>query len=233
MQRPPPPRALLRRALALALAATLVGACADDGGRSEPLSTPMPAMLIANYSGDFPCSNCAAIAAALWLRADGRFFLRQRYADDGATGPQSAYSLGRWRWDAAAAELRLQGVGPERVLRLLDANRLELQTASSGPHVLTRDPSLPPFADSIPVTGVAVVSGATATFRECLSQLELAVATDGAFGELRRQHRILSPRGRPALTAVDAHLLRAVAGDHVRELWVIDRVFSVNPDKAC
>lgn len=224
------PRALS----AIAIAAVAIAGCGGDDRSGEPPLVPMPATLIGTYTGEFPCSNCATIDAALWLRADHRFVLRQRYVDEsGAVEGPNAYSLGRWTWDEARAELVLIGAGRARRLVTTDADGLELRTATVLPHVLERDPTLPPFTDSIPLTGVAVVTGNVATFRECLSQLELDVAPDGAFPELRRQHRSFSARGRPALTDIDGHLRQVALGTRTREIWVLDRVLSVKPDRDC
>src|SRR6185436_8756333 len=80
---------------------------------------------------EFPCSNCAAIEATLWLRPDGRFFLRQRFTDDAESSngtkpraPAATYGLGRWVWDDIAAELVLHGGGPERRLVVSDSEHL-------------------------------------------------------------------------------------------------------------
>ena len=56
-----------------ALLTALLGGC---GGKAAdgPTLTPQPATLVGVYAGRFPCSNCAAIEATLWLRPDGRFF---------------------------------------------------------------------------------------------------------------------------------------------------------------
>lgn len=95
----------------LALGAVVFGGCSNDE-RDEIAATPMPATLIGVYAGRLPCSNCAAIEATLWLRPDGRFFLRQRLEDDpaGATAEtqtsqdlSTTYALGRWHWDRSGS----------------------------------------------------------------------------------------------------------------------------------
>ena len=72
-----------RRATAmLLLLAALQGGCGRDSGEKTEPRTPMPSGLAGVYAGELPCSNCAKIEATLWLRPDGRFFLRQRFVDD-------------------------------------------------------------------------------------------------------------------------------------------------------
>jgi NlpE N-terminal domain len=186
------------------------------------------------YTGMFPCGNCAGIDAVLWLREDGRFILRQRYVDDaGHAEDSSSYALGRWDWDEIDAVVVLDGPGPKRRLEVTDSGGLSLEMASTEPYVLRRDDGALPLVESIPLTGIAVVTGSSASFRECISQLELAVAPEGAFAELRRQHRAFSPHGRPALTAASGYPRRIVVEGAVREVWVLDRVLRVNPNRDC
>jgi hypothetical protein len=218
------------------IAACLVlGACTGGGNADleRPL-TPMPASLIGTYAGKFPCSNCAAIDAVLWLRADGRYVFRQRYLDAaGAQDGSDAFSIGHWAWDEVSAELALMGMGPERRFNAVENDRLEWIIAAAMPHVLQRDFAAMSVAESMPVEGVAIVNGNAATFRECQTALEFAVAGDAAMSDLRRQHRAFSPRGKPALTSVYAHLGHVTAGSQSHEVWVVDRVLRVNPNETC
>ena len=85
----------------------------------------------------------------------------------------------------------------------------------------------------MPLAGVTVMKGRTATFRDCVSQLELEVAREGAFSDLRRRHRQFGLRGTPALTRATGYPRRVPDSDPRREIWVFDQVVSVNPDKGC
>jgi copper homeostasis protein (lipoprotein) len=213
----------------------VLAACGDDGGSAATQArTPMPAALPGTYSGTFPCSNCAAIDAALWLREDRRFVFRQRYlGDSGAPDGSDAFGLGQWIWDDTRAELVLHGAGPERRFRILADGQLEWLLAATEPHVLQRDDVPVGQIESMPVRGVAVVTSTAATFRECQTQLELAVAVDEGLSLLRRQHRAFGARGRPALTSAHAHVGRVGTAQEAAEVWVIDAVESVNPDAGC
>ena len=218
----------------LLISIAALSACTNRDELRADDPTPMPAGLVGTYTGRFPCGNCAAIETTLWLRADARFILHQRYIpetpDDGA---MQSSALGRWMWDGATAELVLSTSGPQRRLRVADSDRLVLETASPVAHELVRDPLAPDYPQDIRLNGIAVVTGATATFKECLSELELDVAQDRAFGELRRQHRAFSPHGQPALTAAQGRLHRITGETGAREVWVLERILSVNPNKAC
>jgi hypothetical protein len=220
--------------IAVTLVALAVGACGFESPEPTRAAAPMPATLPGVYSGSFPCSNCAAIAATLWLRADGRFFLRQTFVDEAALGDQdSAFALGRWHWDETTAEAVLRGAGPERRLTALEQDRLRLQTASPVEHVLTRDSPEPAFTDRLRLDGESALVDRGAVFTECLTGLEWAVAETDAFKELRRQHRVMNPRGKVALTTVEGHLLPAAAGEPTSEALVVDRFVAIKPGVGC
>lgn len=213
--------------------------CSRGGNDDAPEATPMPASVPGVYAGDFPCSNCAAIAATLWLRPDGGFFLRQRFVEsDGAAAaapaaaPAATFGLGRWSWDEHAAQLVLRGAGPERRLLVHAADRLQLLVASPVEHTLARDASHPPFVDRLTLDGESAVTDGGATFTECLTGLTFAVADAGASRELRRQHRRLNPRGKVALTTVEAQLVPA-PDDSAAEQLLIERFVTMKPGTPC
>jgi hypothetical protein len=221
----------------LALAA-LAGGCSRDSDDAAERRTPMPATLAGVYAGELPCSNCSAIEATLWLRPDGRFFLRQRLRDDAPSsappeGPSTTYGLGIWSWDETAAETVLRGAGPERRLTVVDEQHLELRMASPGNHVLARDAAAPPFADRLTLDGESAVTANGATFKECLTGLTFAVADAGAYRELRRQHRRLNPRGKVAVTTIEGHLGTTEKGATTSERLVVDRFITMKPGRGC
>jgi hypothetical protein len=225
---------------ALTLCAVLAGGCDREELQEKiELRTPMPADIAGVYAGDFPCSNCAAIEATLWLRPDGRFFLRQRFADDAESStsktsqpPTATYGLGRWAWDELAAELVLRGAGPERRLVVRDREHIELKAASRIGHVLTRDRSEPAFKDRIALDGESVVTATGATFKECLTGLEFPVVVNaGAYRQLRQHHRQVNARGKAALTVVEGHLVTDAAT--TSERLVVDKLISLKPGTGC
>jgi hypothetical protein len=219
----------------LALGAALLYGCGADSRDDAAQRTPMPETLAGVYEGEFPCSNCGAIHATLWLRPDGRFFFRQRFVDDAASAtaqpPSTTYGLGRWAWDEIAAETVLRGPGPERRLAVRDERRLQLRVSSPIEHVLTRDDSAPRFEDRLTLDGESAVADNGATFTECSTGLKLPVADAGAYRELRRKHRTMNARGKVALTTVEGHLVYGAST--TSERLVIDKFIAIKPGTGC
>lgn len=232
---------MTRRLTSLLALGVLLAGCTRDSD-SETAVTPMPATLAGVYAGRLPCSNCAAIEATLWLRPDGRFFIRQRLEDDAADsapttkapqGPSTTYALGRWQWDEVAAEAVLRGAGPDRRLKVRDEDHLVLRAASPVEHALARDVTEPRFEDRVTLDGESAVSENGATFMECLTGLTLPVADAGAYRELRRQHRRMNPRGKVALTTIEGHLVAVGEGSATTERLVVDRFVTMKPGQGC
>jgi hypothetical protein len=224
------------RLLALAFAAVIAaGGCGGHSAEERPASVPMPADLAGVYGGSFPCGNCKQIAATLWLRPDARFFLRQSIVVESGATESSSYSFGHWTWDETSAEIVLTGRGPERRLAPIDAESLKLRTASALEHVLARDPAAPAFADRVQLDGESAVGNkGGATFIQCVTGLEFPIAEVGAYKELRRQHRLLNPRRKVALTSVSAHFANVTANGVTREWLVVDEVLApIKPGTGC
>jgi hypothetical protein len=219
-----------RSFIAFALCAVVVAGCGRDAGPDPEATTPAPAALPGIYAGQFPCSNCANVGATLWVRGDGRFVFRQSFNGGEGAGSEMTYALGRWTWDDRSAELVLRGPGPERRLAVLDTDRLKLRAASPIEHVLARDATATALQDRLRLDGESTATKeGVVTFTECLTGLPLRVADAGAFKELRRQQRVMNPRGKVALTTVDAHLAHVPSG----EVLVVDRFVTIKPGIAC
>jgi hypothetical protein len=232
--------ALFATAATGAIGAASLAGCGRSSVDAPEVRTPMPATLAGVYSGQFPCSNCAAIEATVWLRPDGAFFLRQRFEDDTADstayapqGPATTFSFGRWSWDEVSAEAVLRGPGPERRLTVRDDDRLQLRVASPTEHVLVRDAAAPHFSDRVQLDGESAVSEKGATFKECLTGLTFAVVDAGAYRELRRQHRRMNPRGKVAVTTIEGHFVVVQHDATTSERLVVDRFITMKPGKGC
>ena len=223
----------------LALAPAALCGCDHEVQEKIEPRTPMPTSVAGVYAGELPCSNCAAIEATLWLRPDRRFFLRQRFVDhaDGSIekmpgAPSATYGLGRWVWDDISAQVVLHGAGPERRLVVRDAEHLELKATSPIAHVLARDRSEPAFNDRLTLDGESTMTATGATFKECLTGLELPVVVDaGAYRRLRNYHREMNARGKIALTMVEGHLVTDAVT--TSERLVVDQFISMKPGTGC
>jgi len=204
-------------------------AAARDGERTAPIGE-----LAGIYTGTFPCSNCAAIEATLWLRPDGRSLFRQRYMLEDGTADYQTQSLGLWRWDDDTGRLVLSGAGPDRRFAQLGPDRLELQGASPTEHALTRDPDAAPPADPFRIEGESIVGRSGIAFTECITGLALEVAPGPGYEALLRQHRRLNRNGPAALTELEAHLEQVAGPDETsREVLVVDRFLGLKPRTAC
>jgi len=221
----------LRSLTALVSLGIAVAGCSHRDGDGGDTTTPAPDTLAGVYAGQFPCSNCTGVGATLWLRSDERFFFRQSFTGgEGTAGTEITYALGHWTWDEHTAEVVLHAPGPERRLTVLDADRLQLRVASPVEHVLARDTTDPVFKDRLRIDGESTsTKEGVVTFKECLTGLPLRVAEAGAFKELRRQQRVMNPRGKIALTTVDAHLAHVSSG----EVLVVDRFVTIKPGTGC
>ena len=218
-----------RRQILTVFVAALLFGCHRGGSNGGPAVTPLPADLAGVYAASLPCSNCKEIAATLWLRADERFFLRQRYVGDEGAADDASYAFGLWSWDEHAAEIVLRGHGPDRRLKRLDSDRLEWLGNAASKTTLQRDPSAPAFADNVVFDGESEVSDHSAMFTQCITGLELPIADAGALKELRRQHRVLNPAHKIAFTTVDAHIVDSGSGEQL----VIDKVIKLKPGAGC
>lgn len=229
----------MRRTLppVLTLCAAVLFGCGRDSRDAGEERVPMPATLAGVYAGEFPCSNCTAIEATLWLRPDGAFILRQKLLDDKAPagdanlGPSTTYGLGRWSWDDTVGEVVLRGRGPERHLAVRADDELLLRVASPVEHVLARDTAAPLFGDRLVLDGESAVSENGASFKECSTGLTFAVAEAGAYRELRRKHRTMNARGKVALTSVEAHLVHNAST--TSERLVVDKFLAIKPGTGC
>jgi len=209
----------------------------DDASRVE--LTPMPDGLPGVYSGEFPCPICDGIAATLWLRQDDRFFLKQTYlggepgAGDAVEITQtSAYTLGRWRWDEQAAQIVLEAPVQRRLSRI-DEQSLQLESASTADHVLTRDAATPPFSDRVRMDGESAIVDGNGVFKECLTGLSVPMVKNSAFSELRKQHRTLNPRDQVTRTEIEGRFISVNLNGVVTEMLIVDHVLKLLPGTGC
>jgi len=216
--------------LAILFAIAMVGGCSDD--RDSDSSAELPeASLPGVYAGVFPCDGCPGIMATLWLRKDGRFFIRQRYPADNAREGMDAYNLGRWSFIADDRAIELRGAGPRRTFMRMDRDTLLMQTDSDLEHRLTRDPTRPDFSATIRMAGMMRMSGDSASFTECLTGFVAPVSKGGDFARFRHQYR--SAGGRSELTYVELEGRFSWSDDGSPKSLTIERFITVKANGAC
>ena len=208
----------------------LVCGCSDDRD-----STPVPEFSIASlpgvYSGEFPCDGCPGIPTTLWLRADGRFFLQQRYLGGEAKDVVDTYSLGRWDWVGDDRAIVLTGEGPERTFVRVDRDALVMRTDSELEHRVSRDPGSPEFSAVVRMAGIMRIRGDSAVFTECLTGFEAPVSKSDDYARFRRQFRSVVARGEPAYVELEGRF--AWSDDGTLKTLTIVRFVTVKPDGVC
>ncbi len=213
----------------LILAATiLIGGCSSDG---ESPADSRDASLPGVYSGTFPCANCPGIRTTLWLRADGRFFIRQNYLEATDSESITTYNLGRWTPIARGRIVELRGAGPKRSYTRPDRETLLLYTESDLEHRLTRDQRMRDFAAMITMSGMMSMTGDRASFVECLTELAAPVEKGGDFARFQRHYRNAQAHGKPVFVEFDGRFIWL--GDGSLKSFAIDRFKTVKDGREC
>jgi hypothetical protein len=216
--------------LCISLGLLLIGACSDDV--EAPATTTLnEAVLPGIYAGVFPCDVCAGIDASLWLRADHRFFLRQRYLADGNNEAKSVYSFGRWIARAGESAIELNGEGPRRIFDSVDTETLLMRTASPLEHRLGRQPETTDFTETIRMAGVMQMPASGPSFSECLTGYVVPVSQQGDFARFRHQYRSVVGRGKPAFVEFDGRF--TWSDEHALQALIIDRFLTIKVDGSC
>lgn len=216
----------------LAFLALLLGACGDSP--DAPPEPPRSASLPGVWVGVFPCDNCPGIDVTLWLRADERFFIEQRYrameGEDSST-PTTAYALGRWHWDAGERVLVLDGAGPDRIFERDEADTLLMRTPSPVEHRLRRNAISPAFSPTVRLSGVARRQGDVYVFQECLTGYELPLDTGGDYPRFRRHYRSVVPRGAAAPVELEGRF--NWTADGAPASFRIERFITIRDEGGC
>lgn len=212
------------------VACSMIAGCGGASDREPPAGTPISS-LPGVYAGTFPCVNCPGIFTTLWLRPDGRYFIRQRYLADENDEEMIAYGLGRWSWVDSDRRAVLRGDGPRRVFTRPDRDTLVMQTDSDLEHRLVRDPEMPDFTSSIRMTGTMRLSGEGAMFTECLTGLEAPVEKGADYRRFLHQYRSVVARGESAFVELEGRF--SWSSDDAPASLTIDRFVTVKERRSC
>ena len=207
-----------------------VVACSDDS--EQPATAGLDvAALPGVYAGVFPCDACAGIDVTLWLRADNRFFFRQRYPADDVHEASNAYSFGRWAARSGEGAIELQGEGPRRIFESLDAATLRMRTVSELEHRLTRQPATTDFTETVRLAGVMQMPASGPSFSECLTGYVVPVSQRGDYARFRHQYRSAGGRGKPVFVEFDGRF--SWSTDHELQSLTIERFITIKVDGSC
>lgn len=180
------------RGLILLAGVLLFAGCggSERGPPTEPSLAPLPGV----YTGTFPCRDCPGIDTTLWLRPDGRFFIRQLYVQSGDREALDAYGHGRWQPAETDGIVVLEGEGPNRIFRRDGPDALLLRTDSDLEHRLTRHSEATSFTSRIRLTGTVRMEAGGGVFTECLTGYAVPLRESGDFGRFRHQYRSVGAR---------------------------------------
>ncbi|NIV18260.1 MAG: hypothetical protein GWN47_07550 [Woeseiaceae bacterium] len=216
--------------LLLVLVAVFFAACGDEPEDEAPPPIPLSS-LPGVYAGMFPCDGCPGIPTTVWLKSDGRFFMRQSYPEDVERDALDAFNLGRWVWDAERQLLNLSGEGPIRTFTRPDADSLLMRSGSELEHRLIRDLAAPSFLSRVPMAGTMQVRDGDAAFTECLTEITVPVERGGDYRRFILQYRSKVKRGAPAYVKLEGRF--SWTADDTPRSVIIDRFISIKPGGAC
>ncbi|HSU13084.1 META domain-containing protein [Longimicrobium sp.] len=192
------------------------------------------------YAGDLPCADCAAIHRTLTLRPDGTYLSRDVYR--GAAGDTAQMvEMGRWSVTGDARRISLRGgetpvwfgVRGAATLRMLDESGNEI--ASRQQYDLARTPSPDTASPPLALLGAFAATADAATFTDCASGMQLAVAREGDWASLERAYQQASSSpGTPVAVRVEGRITRGAEGENgPSNLLVVDRFAEVQPNARC
>lgn len=173
----------LLNALALMALLALVG-CSTTTSEPEIAAAPLPPVgeHPATFTGTLPCADCPGVDFHLDLLEDGVYFLRQTYQGrDG--GPQD--DVGRYLLSSLGPQLSLHGGREAPLSFVIEApDTLRLLNRDGGPsqsrlnYNLSREPELQPLEPRLLLRGEYRYFADAGRFRECLTGLDMPVATE-------------------------------------------------------
>jgi len=196
--------------------------------------------LPATFKGTLPCADCPGIDYHLNLLDDGVYFLRQIYQDrDG--GPFE--DIGRHLLSSDRDQLTLYGgreaplrfgiLAPDR-LRLLDGDGGDIDSGLN--YNLSRQPEFQPFEPRLLLLGMYRYFADAGRFQECLTGLEMPVATEADNRALEEAYLAARERpGEPLLANLEGLIAQRMPmeGPGPVATLVPERFIGVWPEQSC
>ncbi|MGM0637687.1 MAG: YbaY family lipoprotein [Pseudomonadota bacterium] len=194
----------------------------------------------ATFSGILPCASCPGIDYQLNLFEDGVFFLRTTYLerDDG-----TFYDIGRYLVPSSGDRVLLYGgreapmgfaiVTPDS-LRLLAPDGSHID--SELPYTLTRQPTWQPLEPRLLMTGMYRYLADAGRFKECLTGLDLPVASEGDNRALQEAYLEAQERpGEPSRAGMHGQIVRRMPMEGPGPVLTVipERFMDVSPELSC
>ncbi|MBS3805205.1 MAG: META domain-containing protein [Oleiphilaceae bacterium] len=235
------------KVLVSVFALLLLTGCASSAGQpktasdtAEGLDQTRITALPATFSGTLPCADCPGIDLHLNLLADGVYLLRKTYQDrDG--GP--FFDIGRYLRSSDGREIILYGgreapkrferVGPDE-LRLLDRDGQRIESELN--YSLLREPEFRALEPRLLLRGKYRYLADAGIFRECLTGLEMPVATEADNRALEEAY--LAAREEPGeemIVSLEGQLAQRMPmeGPSPVRTLVPERFIGVWPEQSC
>jgi copper homeostasis protein (lipoprotein) len=200
------------------------------------------AVLPAIYRGDVPCADCPGIRYELDIRADRVFFLRTTYLGKGTGEGETVDDIGTWTPAPDAKSFTVHGsrepvrfaVENSETLSLLDRDGKAID--SSHNYELKRNASYRPLEPHVAMRGMYNYLNDTPVFRECRTQLKMAVASSAQTQALQRSYlAVRKVPGQELLVTLDGQIAMQATGDGgaARPTLVVDQLRKVWSGATC
>ena len=197
--------------------------------------------LPARYSGVLPCADCEGIRYDVELRQNNVYFMRMAYL--GRPGNHPVDQIGLWSVVADTQTLVLHGgeiasemfsIADAAVLKKLDRAGKPIDSRLN--YTLKRQAAYAPIEPNLHLQGMYRQMADAGIFEECLSGLQLPVATEGAHAALEAAYvRVRTEPGAPVLARLSGRIVNrySMAGESTRDTLIVDSVDDLAPNESC
>lgn len=217
-----------------------------SGAMTTPPENHLPATFMgtlpATYTDTLPCQDCSRVDLHLNLLPGGVYLLRETYQGGGA---EPSFDIGRYLFSLEGGQLTLHG-GREAPRRFEWIGQDELRVFlldSNGQHIkASSDESLVRQADYMPLEPQLLLGGqyryvdGEGRFRECLTGLEMPVASENDHRTLEKAYLAAQNKpGEAMKVSLEGRLVERmpVERDEPVPTLVPERFIGVWPGQSC
>jgi copper homeostasis protein (lipoprotein) len=230
----------------------VLGGCVGVGDNPNrkvlpPVASPdvrmmVGAVLPAIYRGDVPCADCAGIRYELDIRADRVFFLRTTYLGKGTGEGATFDDIGTWTPAPDAKSFTLNGSREPLKFSVENSETLGLLDKAGNPidsshnYELKRNASYRPLEPHVAMRGMYNYLNDAPVFRECRTQIKLAVAQSAQTQALQKSYlAVRKVPGEELLVTLDGQIAMqpASTGGAARPTLVVEQLKKVWSGATC